>query len=235
MTVPLPDALQPLTALETRPSVEGEVAATLRRLIVTGRLVEGTPLRHREVAERLGVSPTPVRVVLGILQRDGLVEIGPTGRASVSRLTREDLEEVYAARLGLEGLAARLGAAAVTGDDVARMDKLLRRLRELAAEGDVEAYLSTRWALHAACYSASGRTRLVGEVERLFWRGERYNRLLLTLPERFGRSLEHYRAFVAASQAGDADEAERVIHASIRWAVEELADDLPSEQDGVGG
>jgi GntR family colanic acid and biofilm gene transcriptional regulator len=231
---PASDALRPLTALEERPSIEGEVATTLRRLIVTCQLAEGTPLRHREVAARLGVSPTPVRVVLGMLHRDGLVEIGPTGRAAVSRLTREDLEEVYAARLGLEGLAARVGAAAVGDGDVARMRELLGDLRTLARDRDVETYLATRWELHATCYRAGRRPRLVAEVERLFWRAERYNRFLLADAARFRRSLAHYREFVAACGARDGDEAEHVIHTSIRWAVELLRDELPSELEPAG-
>ena len=66
---------------------------------------------QRDLAQRLGVSQTPVRIGLSELEREGLVEVGETGRALVSRLTREDLEEIYAARLGLEGLAARVGVA----------------------------------------------------------------------------------------------------------------------------
>lgn len=229
-----PQTLASVTALEARPSVERQVAASLRDLIVGGRLREGTPLRHRELAERLGVSPTPVRVVLGMLGREGLVEIGPTGRAAVSRLTREDLEEVYAARLGVEGLAARLGAAAVGEADVARMRELYGRLRPLAHPDAVEGYLSTRWELHATCYRATGRDRLVGEVERLFWRAERYNRLILTTRPRFRSSLANYREFLQACEVRDGEAAERVIHASIRWAVELLGDTLPSEREPGG-
>ena len=90
--------------------MEQRVAQALRDLIVSGQLPAGTPLVQRDLAQRLGVSQTPVRVGLTELERDGLVEVGETGRALVSRLTREDLEEIYAARLGLEGLAARVGA-----------------------------------------------------------------------------------------------------------------------------
>ena len=58
--------------------------------------------------------PTPVRISLTHLEREGLVEVGPTGRATVTRASREDFEEIYAARAGLEGLAARVGAVALT-------------------------------------------------------------------------------------------------------------------------
>src|SRR6476646_4544061 len=105
--------------------MEQRVAGVLRGLIVSGQLPEGTPLVQRDVAQRLGVSQTPVRLGLSELEREGLVEVGDTGRALVSRLTREDFEEIYAARLGLEGLAARVGVAALADGDVARMRELM--------------------------------------------------------------------------------------------------------------
>lgn len=215
--------------LEDRESVEDRVAQTLRELIVTGRLPGGTPLVHRELAQRLGVSPTPVRISLTHLEREGLVEVGPTGRAAVTRVSREDFEEIYAARSGLEGLAARVGAVALTDADVRRMRRLLTALRKLAREQDVDAYLARRWEFYAICYRASGRRRLVDEVERLFRRSERYNRLVLSTAERFRESVARYGAFLDACEARDATAAERAVHDSIRWAVDRLGPLLPSE------
>jgi DNA-binding GntR family transcriptional regulator len=212
-----------------RASVEQSVAATLRDLIVSGRLPEGTPLVQRDLAQRLGVSQTPVRIGLSELEREGLVQVGETGRALVSRLTREDLEEIYAARLGLEGLAARVGAPVLVREDVERMQTLMIELERIARKRDVEAYLHARWDFHAICYEASGRTRLVAEVERLFWRAERYNRLVLSTAARFERSVGYYHAFLDACVAGDGDAAERVIHESMRQTVADLAPSLPSE------
>ena len=96
--------LTPISPLEERESIELRVARTLRSLIVGGQLPAGTPLVQRDLAQQLGVSPTPVRAGLSMLEREGFVDVTPTGRAVVSRLTREDFEEIYAARLGLEGL-----------------------------------------------------------------------------------------------------------------------------------
>jgi DNA-binding GntR family transcriptional regulator len=215
-----------------RASVEQRAAQALRELIVSGKLPEGTPLVQRELAERLGVSQTPIRHALIELERTGLVEVGGTGRALVRRLTREDLEELFAARYGLEGLAARLGAEAVTENDVERMEDVLIRLRRLAGEQDVEAYLVGRWELHSIAYLATGRTRLVAEVERLFWRGERYHRLVLSSAEHFEHSVASYQDFVMACHHGNAAAAEKVIHDSLRWGVDLIADSLPSELEG---
>ena len=136
--------MTPLEEIEpiSRDSIETRVAERLRELIVSGQLPQGTPLVQRDLAQRLGVSQTPVRIGLSELEREGLVEVGETGRALVSRLTREDLEVIYAARLGLEGLAARVGAAALSDEDVKRMRVLMRELDRLAKAQDVDGYRS---------------------------------------------------------------------------------------------
>ena len=141
----------------------------------------------RDLALRFGVSQTPVRAGLSQLERDGFVVFGPTGRAFVRRLTREDFEEIYYARYGLEGLAARLGAAAVGTAEVDRMGEVLAELRRAADDRDVEAYLDGRWTFYGTCYRASGRERLVADVERLYRRSERYNRLVLSTPGALSR------------------------------------------------
>jgi DNA-binding GntR family transcriptional regulator len=218
-----------------RDSVERRVAGALRGLIVSGQLPAGTPLVQRDLAQRLGVSQTPVRVGLWALEREGLVEVGGTGRALVSRLTREDLEEIYAARLGLEGLAARVGVAALGEPEVERMRVMLGGLDRLAGRRDVDSYLQLRWDFHAVCYEASRRPRLLAEVERLFWRAERYNRLVLSSPERFRRSVAYYHEFLTACERRDPLEAERVIHESVRGAVDLIWPTLPSELEGAEG
>lgn len=222
-------AITPISPLEERESIEQRVARTLRDLIVAGQLPAGTPLVQRDLAKQLGVSPTPVRAGLSQLEREGLVAVNPTGRAVVSRLTREDFEEIYAARLGLEGLAAHVGAPSVGAPEIARMKKILQRLRQLAEEQDVDEYLRQRWEFHATCYRSSGRQRLVDEVERLFWRSDRYNRLVLSTAERFRESVGRYRAFLAACEANDGPRAEQAVQDSMRWAVDRVAASLPSE------
>jgi GntR family transcriptional regulator, vanillate catabolism transcriptional regulator len=221
----------PIAPLADRESIEVQVARRLRELIVAGQLAEGTPLVQRDLAERLGVSPTPVRAGLLRLEREGLIHVGSTGRAVVSRLTREDFEEIYAARLGLEGLAARVGAPAVGPPQIERMRELLAELGELAERQAVDEYLTRRWEFHATCYRASGRRRLVDEVERLFWRSDRYNRLVLSTLERFRESVGRYRQFLAACEANDGVAAERVVHESLRWAVDRVGPGLRSEAE----
>lgn len=221
----------PIYPLVERESIEQRVAKSLRSLIVAGQLTEGTPLVQRDLAARLGVSQTPVRAGLTQLEREGFVELGPTGRAVVSRLTREDFEEIYATRFGLEGLAARLGANAVDAAALAAMRDALAELRDAARAEDVDSYLGLRWDFYGTCYRASGRHRLVDHVERLYRRSERYNRIVLSTPQRFKESLGRYTAFLAACKAQDGAAAEEIVQESLTWAVERVAATLPSEAD----
>jgi len=221
----------PIVPLDRRVSIEQRIARELRMLIGGGHLQEGTQLVGRDIATRFGVSQTPVRASLIQLERDGFVAFGPTGRAFVRKLTREDFEEIYYARYGLEGLAARLGAAVSGSAQVDRMAEVLVFLRQAADDQNVEAYLNGRWQFYGTCYRASGRTRLVADVERLYRRSERYNRLVLSTPERFRESLGRYEDFYVACVASDGLLAERIVQDSLRWAVDGVASTLPSESD----
>ena len=149
----------------------------------------------------------------------------------MNRLTREDFEEIYAARYGLEGLAARVGAEAVGADELARMREYLAALRDAARAQDVDTYLGLRWDFYGTCYRASGRPRLVDEVERLYHRSERYNRIVLSTPRRFRESVGRYAAFLAACKTRDGAAAERTVQESLSWAVERVAGGLPSESE----
>src|ERR1700679_3692671 len=130
-----------ITELEQIPSVEDRLAERLRQLITSGALPERTPLRLRDLAEDFGVSPTPVRATVSRLERDGLVVIGPTGRASGSRLKLEDVEEIYAARGGVEALAAERGAPRLTDAAREEMASLLEELRDAARAEVLDTYL----------------------------------------------------------------------------------------------
>jgi DNA-binding GntR family transcriptional regulator len=180
-----------------------------------------SPLEERESVERRVAAVLRELIVSGQLRE---------GTPLVHR-ELEDFEEIYAARLGSEGLAARLGAPAVSDAALSSMREMLERLRVHAAKHEVDEYLGLRWEFHATCYRSSGRTRLVDEVERLYRRSERYNRLVLASPERFRESVARYGEFLAACEARDGDAAERIIHTAMRWAVDRLAPTLPSERD----
>jgi DNA-binding GntR family transcriptional regulator len=213
-----------IAELAHTPTLETRLTEQLRDLITSGALRERTPLRLRELADSFGVSPTPVRASLSLLERDGLVSVGRTGRAMVSPLTLEDVEEIYAARRGMEALAARRAAPLLTDEDLNEMTALLTEIHGAARPEMLDEYLGATWRFHARCYRASSHPRLVDEVERLFWRANRYHRILLCTPERFTGSVSFHDGFFDACRARDGRAAEIVIEDSVRWTVDGFAE-----------
>lgn len=128
----------------------------LRSDILDGALTPGSPMAEAAVAARLGVSRVPVREALFSLEREGLVEFSPTGRAYVKELAPHDFEELFLLRLTLEPLAARLAMSSIKQNslDLERNIEATERARSLKEV--------TRLDLdfHELIMQASGQQRL---------------------------------------------------------------------------
>ena len=102
---------------ERAPLVRNASAAAtelIREAIVDGRLPPGQRLKEEELARELGISRTPVREALLILQTEGLVDAAPNRGAVVRSHDADDLEDLYQLRALLEGYAARRAAANIS-------------------------------------------------------------------------------------------------------------------------
>src|SRR5881296_3277183 len=99
------------------------VAATelIRQAILDGRLVPGQRLKGEEVARELGISRTPVREALLVLQAEGLVDAAPNRGAVVRAHDAVDLDDLYQLRALLEGYAARRAASRITLNQIASL------------------------------------------------------------------------------------------------------------------
>lgn len=192
-------------------------------MLVEGALPPGLRLTYRDIAERFQVSVTPVRAAVRELVKEGLLENDLSRGARVTRLSVEDLEEIYAARLGLESLIARRGAERIDETALAEMESRMEAFRLSADELDQARYLWEIWDYRAVCYRAAQRPRLLEHVSLLFRRSMRYNWLTLGRdPRRIAESLEFQERFYAACARRDGVEAQRVMREGMDWSVEYL-------------
>jgi len=100
------DALNQVLTAPVKRSLSDEIVVRLRDAILTGAFPQGERLREENLAASLKVSRGPIREALSKLEREGLVVLNPNRGATVTLITREDLDEVYSLRLALEKLAA---------------------------------------------------------------------------------------------------------------------------------
>ena len=126
--------------------------------IQDGRLAPGSRVREAELTEWLGMSRTPLRDALQRLEAEGLVRLEPYRGVSVSRLDRQAVVELYAARALAEGAAASLAAIAAGPAEVAAMQHILLLERDAASDPAEGARLNR--TLHAAIHDCS-RNRYV--------------------------------------------------------------------------
>ena len=135
------------------------ILARLRDAISSGQLPPGTHLAEIELSESLGVSRGTLREALRHLQQEGLLTSDARGRLSVRVVSEEEVEEIFAVRSALEGLAFRqICRISDRAQIVADLRDALERLRD--SEGDVTTQLQADLAFHERLCALSGNSTL---------------------------------------------------------------------------
>jgi len=141
-------------------------AALLRELIISGELKPGVQLRQRDLAERFGVSVTPVREALRWLESEGLVRYDAHKGSTVVEAEAGATREKYQIRAVLEGLAAFLAAPRISDEDIRELESYNERLAgENLRPGEVNDLNRT---LHFRVYEMAGSPLLLA-LMRLLW------------------------------------------------------------------
>ncbi len=143
------------------------VFQTLRRGILRGDLKPGERLMEIQLANRLGVSRTPVREAIRMLELEGLVINIPRRGAQVSRITEKDLRDVLEVRLGLEELAVRLAAERITPEMLEELYAASRHFEGMVGDAGITELAEADEEFHAIIYRATGNKRLVQMINNL--------------------------------------------------------------------
>lgn len=150
----------------------------VREAILSGELPAAARLSQVRLAERLGVSRSPLREALRLLEREGLVESEVNHRVRVASFSVSDLEQLYAMRIHLEALGIRLTVPRLSSEDLTRLEENLARMDEFAGAEDYEEWEIPHRAFHAILVSQAG-DRLVGTISELYDHAERYRRAFM--------------------------------------------------------
>jgi DNA-binding GntR family transcriptional regulator len=142
------------------------MAALLRELIITGDLKPGQALRQRDLADRFGVSPTPVREALRRLESEGLVSYDAHRGSTVIEADAGGIQEKFRIRAALEGLAASLAAPKISDNDIAELESYNERLADTSLTPDEVNDINR--TLHFRVYEMAGSPLLLA-LMRLLW------------------------------------------------------------------
>jgi DNA-binding GntR family transcriptional regulator len=150
------------------PTAQEAVLGEMRRLLVTGELAPGTPVRQEAVAARLGVSRVPVREALKVLEGEGHVVYLPHRGYVVAELSVDDLTEVYRLRELLEAEAIRVAVPRLDDATVAAIEEAARAVDSAGRRGDLAAMTAYNRELHFLLFDAAGMPRLSRTLRQLW-------------------------------------------------------------------
>jgi DNA-binding GntR family transcriptional regulator len=139
----------------------------LLRMIVTGELPTGSPLQEVDLAERFGVSRTPVREALRRLSEYGVVETRPNYSAVVRRMGRDEMVHIQQVREALEGMAASLACNKLTAADIHHLDALAAAAQDKDSPDRSTAEEKLDDALHSLIAARTGNPVLAREIRKL--------------------------------------------------------------------
>ena len=143
------------------------VFQTLRQAILRGELQPGERLMEIHLAQKLGVSRTPVREAIRKLELEGLVLMIPRKGAIVAEITVSDLEDVLEVRMALEELAVKHACRHVTREQLEEMRYLSDQFKKTLYGDDVGACAQADMKFHEAIYAATRNGRLVQILNNL--------------------------------------------------------------------
>ena len=164
------------------------IARHLREEIVTGRLAPGTVIKDAELADRLGVSITPVREAIVLLSAEGLIDISPNRTRRITDVSQKNALELIDVMCVLACAGVEWGVPNLTDADLDRMRQRLDELRSCLRSGDVATATSAGADFSTIMISASGNRELQTHVDLVV---TRMRRLLGLTPES-----EHWRPWI---------------------------------------
>jgi DNA-binding GntR family transcriptional regulator len=199
----------------------GRATAALRELILRGEFPAGARLAEVDLAERLGVSRTPVREALGRLAAEGLVEVVPNRGARVASWTVAELEGVFDLRAAVEPRLTALAVPRATAADADHLGELAERMLAVGDPGparDLDALVPLNRAFHDRLVALADHPALAAALAGAVHAPTVLRNFHTYDDASLGRSLAHHVEIVAAVRAGDAAWARAVMTAHIHNA-----------------
>ena len=193
-------------------SLNALVQRMLERRILAGELAPGTKLVETDIAAALGVSRGPVREAFRTLAQSGLLQTEKNRGVFVRQIAPEEVDELYEVRAVLDGLIGRLAATRMARPKLARLEDLVKRMREVDLTRDAGAYFPLNIEFHEVLAEAAGNRALLANYRRVVNELTLYRRAIVARnSENIPLSTAEHAGIVQAIGAADPRRAERLL------------------------
>lgn len=223
------DAIQPYR--RNGRASPGPLHEYLRRLILDGAIPNGASISQVELAERLGVSRTPLREAMRMLQAEGIVQAEHNRRAHITALDVGDIDTVYGCRVLLEATGVLVTVPSLDRSKITELTEALDTMRSHAADPNAETWARAHRRFHRVLIPEAGR-EFAHTLSSYFDRAERLRRTFQTEEIRSGvRLLEEHAAILRSCRSKDASKAAALVaRHSARAALALMAQIAPEHE-----
>ena len=196
---------------------------TLRDAILTGKLVPGERLMENQLAEKLGVSRTPVREALRMLELENLVELVPRKGAQVLDMSEKDIVNILEVRSALEGLATSVACKKMSKEDLQQLKTMEVDFEKAVADNDVEHFVDIDEDFHDLIFAATENDKLINIFRNLRIQLYRYRMAQAKNNETsMSTIVAHHRSIIRAIENHDAEEGASIAQGHIKYQTESI-------------
>lgn len=200
--------------LEPEVSFKSKAYAALRDAILRMDIYatsDPVMLDERALSDSLGISRTPIREAIAMLEQDGFVRTVPRRGILVVKKTKVEVVEMIQAWAALEAMAARLITAVASSDDISALRDYFEAFSPAHPPQDnIASYSDANVAFHQALISLSGSQVLVGMTDTILMHVRGWRKMTIGRTERISSSLPEHFAIIEALEARDTATAERL-------------------------
>ena len=181
-----------------------DVANEVRLKVVSGAIPPGSRVNEKMLCEEFGISRTPLREALKILNSEGLIDLPPNRGAHVPMLQASQVAEQIEAIGGIERHAAELAAGKITSSELIVLRKLQEKIESAFQSKNAMKYAVSNDQIHKEIVRISGNSILVDVHERLFIQVQRARALGMSSPTRWAESVAEHAGILKALEDRDA-------------------------------
>jgi DNA-binding GntR family transcriptional regulator len=185
------------------------IRAAIMRMDIYGQ-PEEIRLDERQLCQDLGVSRTPIREALSVLEQEGFVRSIPRRGIHVVRKSKREIVEMITVWAAIESMAARLAATRATADEIAGLRRALSAFDD-DPSGQISEYSNANMAFHKTIIRLGGIELMASMTDTLFIHMRAVRAVTMTQDNRARRSVADHRDIIAALEARDAERAERLV------------------------
>jgi len=210
-TLPPKLALQPLS---TNVSLRDQAYSALKQAIMDADIYahrEEIRLDERQLSQALGVSRTPIREAMSLLEQEGFLRTVPRRGVFIVRKTKKQIVEMIEMWAALESMAARLATLNASDEDIASLRHMFDEFLSAAPAEHIGEYSDANIAFHQAIIRLSGSHLMGMTLENLFIHVRAIRRLTISQSDRAARSIIDHMQIIEALERRDTELAERLV------------------------